>query len=47
MVEAWRKEQIMYSLYPLGFVAGFLILAMMNYMDKYTEVKSVKVEKRL
>ena len=37
----------MYSLYPLAFLAGFLFWAMMNYMDKQTETKSVKLDESL
>ena len=35
----------MYSLYPLAFLAGYLIWAMLNYMDKDSENKTVKVRK--
>ena len=43
----YRKEEVMYSLYPLAFLAGFLFWAMMNYMDRDSDVKSVEVDKSL
>jgi len=35
----------MYSLYPLAFLAGFLIWATINYLDKDSENKTAKVLK--
>jgi hypothetical protein len=36
----------MYSLYPLAFLAGYLIWATINYLDKDSEPKKVEFDKR-
>ena len=38
-----KKEAVMYSLYPLGLLAGILLWAMFKYMDKDAEVTVKKV----
>ncbi len=35
----------MYSLYPVAFLAGYLIWALMNYMDNDSVNKTAKVRK--
>jgi len=35
----------MYSLYPLAFLAGYLIWATINYLDKDSEKKAVEIPK--
>lgn len=35
----------MYSLYPLGLLAGILLYFLMNYVGQDTEMKTAKVRK--